>query len=333
MDSAANKFVKEFNPIFPTLISVVITWIVTGVGAALMLCLPAFPNWAMGVMYAIMAGMLIANSTVGLLQESIDRSAALRWCHDVPWVPPVIGMILGVILMQALTITINAVHAKIEKRRAESESGMVDYPAYGEPLLSRDEFTKDIIDGGGGERGMMPANLAIQDAFSLTARKNASASAAATFLLALALILQQIPEGVMTGISFANAWAAGPFDGGADKAMRIAMSVSLGTWITSFIEGMSIMITLQGRVKPWRSFMFVMIASCLEAISGVVGCELTAYVESLLPFALALVSATTLFVTWSEIIPQANENAKKTHVTLSIMGAFIFMVAIINLFP
>jgi zinc transporter ZupT len=369
IDGIIDQFVLDSDPIIPTIISLLVTWGSTGLGAAVMFCVPEFPDWVMGIFYAIMGGMLTATAAMGLLTESIARADRISWCKWVPWVPPLVGFLLGVGAMQAITASINILHAYLIRdpppKTADEEQSAPEAPLLVDPshssyqlqMLVGEEgqeesslFVHDarapmkyriskkaadlILEARGPEAPPAAANTAFADALvdddELTAKKLLQR----TIILVLALILQQIPEGAMTGIAFANAWKTNGVAGSTEKAMRVAFSASLGTWLTSFAEGMAVMLTLRGvKVNKTRSFIFVMIASMLETIAGILGCMITSHVEQILPFALASVAASLMFTVSSEIMPQANEKARKTIVTLGYMFSFAMMVFVINLFP
>jgi zinc transporter ZupT len=339
--SLVDKFVQRFNPLLLTVPSLLITWIITGIGASIMLCVTYVPDHLMGVAYSIIAGVMSANAMLGLIPESLAQSRKLTWCKNFSWLPPIIGLTLGVIMMNLITAAIYFIHAYKDIKQTDIEvrllaaNNLQDVEPYRENKSIFKRIFLNIIAGTIAEDDTLPVNTAISDAAGIMTHNDSYVQTMQSAVqLALALIIQQIPEGIMTGIAFENVWETSGVDGTTEKAMRIAGGVSIGTWITSFTEGTAMMLALGGAgIKPWRCFLFVMIASNIETIFGILGCMVTSHMKAILPFALAAVSSAMIFTVVTEIIPQAIEKSSKMVVANCFMLSFAIMLILINLFP
>ncbi len=329
-DSILVYIVMHWHPLWVTFISLGLTAIFTSCGG-LFVMKYRIPDHFMGYFYALTSGAVLANA-VGLMNESHFRSLEVPWAHAVPWVPTFVGSIMGVIMMLILYKICDFLHKKTPASQLNHD------PSEGNEMLgplvtSNDENSDEDNDG---KRALLSktqhaaAETAVLDAYANKSTANGA------LLVALALMLQQIPEGITTGIAFTNAWHTSMANPSAvQKAMRIASSVTLNTWATSTVEGISITTALiDSGVSKTNALGYLVIASMLETVAGIFGCLLTSYISEILPFLLAFVSAASIYIFCKELLPiSLSKRSNETLVIILLMTSFSIMTMIINLFP
>ena len=103
-------------------------------------------------------------------------------------------------------------------------------------------------------------------------------------LLVLSITLHNIPEGLAVGVAF------GALHGGATpEALMGAVTIAVGIGLQNFPEGAAVSIPLRREGYSRGKSLFIGQASgMVEPIAGVVGAVLVVYMETVLPFALAL---------------------------------------------
>lgn len=142
------------------------------------------------------------------------------------------------------------------------------------------------------------------------------------FLLWLAVMLHNIPEGMAVAVSFAVASST------QDPVLfTSALALSLGVGIQNFPEGAAIALPLyeQG-VSRGRAFLMGAMSGMMEPIFGVLTVLMVGSVTALLPWILSFAAGAMLFVVVEELIPEANLNRKYHSGTLGVLGGFLLMM-------
>lgn len=142
-------------------------------------------------------------------------------------------------------------------------------------------------------------------------------------LVASAIALHNLPEGLAVGVAFG---ALGSQGSGASLAAAIGLSVGIG--IQNIPEGMAISLPLRADgMSRARAFMYGQLSGVVEVIGGVVGAIGVLMMSSLLPFALAFSAGAMILVTLKELIPESM--ATEQHQSaLGIMVGFALMMVL-----
>lgn len=131
-----------------------------------------------------------------------------------------------------------------------------------------------------------------------------------TAMLALAVTIHNLPEGMAVGVVFA----------GADYGLTVsaAYAVSVGIAIQNIPEGAIISMPLfaSGNSR-WRSFLIGTLSGAVEPIGAVAVLLMASALGVALPYLLAFAAGAMLYVVVEEIIP---ETAQGTHTNLSTIG-------------
>lgn len=141
-------------------------------------------------------------------------------------------------------------------------------------------------------------------------------------LLVFAVTLHNIPEGLAVGVAF-GALATG----GAEASLAGAVALALGIGIQNFPEGVAVSMPLRADgMSRRRSFFYGQFSGMVEPISAVIGALAVAFIQPMLPYALAFAAGAMIFVVAEEVIPSSHEKGNKDLASMSLMVGFTIMM-------
>lgn len=150
-----------------------------------------------------------------------------------------------------------------------------------------------------------------------------NASHRSVALLAFAITMHNIPEGMAVGISFALAT-----QGGSD-ALPAAMALAFGIGIQNFPEGAAISLPLcqEGMSRP-RAFLIGALSGVVEPLAALLTVLVAGSVRKLMPWLLSFAAGAMLYVVVEELIPEANlqHDHRTRGGTLGVMLGFLLMM-------
>ncbi len=124
----------------------------------------------------------------------------------------------------------------------------------------------------------------------------------ATTLLATAITLHNVPEGMAVGLAFALA-ARG-------ESLAGAVALALGIGIQNFPEGAAISLPLrQEGLSRRRAFLGGALSGAVEPVFGVLVVFIAAGATAAMPWLLSFAAGAMLYVVVEELIPQAHSRA------------------------
>lgn len=147
-------------------------------------------------------------------------------------------------------------------------------------------------------------------------------------ILLLAIMLENIPEGLSIGIAFGATAVGLPF---ASLPAAIALAISVG--IQNFPEGIAISMTLR-RIggNRLKCFLYGQLPGVVEPIAGVIGMETIVASQKIMPYGLAFAAGAMIFVLIKEIIPESQRNGNTDLATVGTIIGFAVMMVIDVLF-
>jgi len=326
-------------------------WVLTTLGALAALLICNLRKYMMRWFYAIAAGMILCTSTVGLYSEALTRASQKGvWSAKVPWVPAVVGSIGGIVILQGTTSLVFAMNAWRESRRKQTPSGgysvqlddskfRVDDDEDIEDLVEKSKrrplLTAEIeLQRARVEQRMQPIQrVAVMAAVGSNKHENrATQEMRRVISIAGSMIIQQFPEGIMLGATFANVW--GQETAAAQRqALRLAVGVMIGAWITSVGEAAAIVLPMRkSRIHWCRTMIFVQLACIMQGLAVYLSCLTLTYVQPLMPFALSGVAAMSLFVVCSEMIPEAFSGGARLVPNALLWAGFLLQIILVKLF-
>jgi len=145
-----------------------------------------------------------------------------------------------------------------------------------------------------------------------------------TAMLALAVTIHNLPEGMAVGVVF-----AGASEGHADISLMGALAMSIGIAIQNIPEGAIISMPMRAagnsRIK---SFLIGSLSGVVEPVGGLLIILLASLFLPAMPYLLAFAAGAMMYVVVEELIPEASSG---THSNLSTIGfaiGFVLMMAL-----
>ncbi len=143
-----------------------------------------------------------------------------------------------------------------------------------------------------------------------------------TTLLAAAVTLHNIPEGLAVGVAF-GATAGDP------EAIAAATALAIGIGIQNMPEGMAVSVPFRRLgLSQAKSFGWGQLSGVVEVFAGVAGALLVTVVEPILPYALAFGAGAMIYVVVEEVIPEAHRHGYEDTVTVAAMVGFVVMMVL-----
>ena len=143
-------------------------------------------------------------------------------------------------------------------------------------------------------------------------------------MLALAVAIHNLPEGMAVGVVF-----AGAEQGAASMSIASVLAISLGIAVQNVPEGaiISMPMRAEGNSK-WRSFFIGSLSGAVEPIGAVAVLLLASILMPIMPFMLAFAAGAMIYVVVEELIP---ESSNGQHTNLSTIGfaiGFVLMMVL-----
>ena len=124
-----------------------------------------------------------------------------------------------------------------------------------------------------------------------------------TTMLALAVTLHNIPEGMAVGVAY-----AGYLSGSAQITDASALAISLGIAIQNFPEGAVISMPLRAEgMKKGRAFRDGVLSGIVEPIGAVLTIIAAQFIVPALPYLLSFAAGAMLYVVVEELIPEMSQ--------------------------
>jgi ZIP family zinc transporter len=145
-----------------------------------------------------------------------------------------------------------------------------------------------------------------------------------TAMLALAVTIHNLPEGMAVGVVF-----AGAENGLSGLSLTSALAVSIGIAIQNVPEGAIISMPMRaaGNSK-WRSFFIGSLSGAVEPIGGLAIILLASLMTPALPYLLAFAAGAMFYVVVEELIPEANEGEHSNLSTIGFAIGFVLMMVL-----
>lgn len=145
-----------------------------------------------------------------------------------------------------------------------------------------------------------------------------------TAMLALAVTIHNLPEGMAVGVVFA----------GADNAvsnisLASALAVSVGIAIQNIPEGAIISMPMRAEGNSrLRSFLIGSLSGAVEPIGAIAVLLLASQLMPVLPYMLAFAAGAMLYVVVEELIPEASSGEHSNISTIGFAIGFVLMMVL-----
>ena len=145
-----------------------------------------------------------------------------------------------------------------------------------------------------------------------------------TAMLALAVTLHNIPEGMAVGVVI-----AGAIEGAADISMAGAVALAAGIALQNVPEGAIISMPLRNEGNSrLRSFGIGAASGIVEPAGAILTILLATHIEPVLPVLLAFAAGAMIYVVVEELIPEASEGSHSNIGTIGFAAGFALMMVL-----
>ena len=145
-----------------------------------------------------------------------------------------------------------------------------------------------------------------------------------TAMLALAVTIHNLPEGMAVGVVF-----AGAENGAALISLPGAVAVSLGIAIQNIPEGAIISMPMRAAGNSrWRSFLIGSLSGAVEPIGALAVLLLASQLMPVLPYMLAFAAGAMFYVVVEELIPEASDGQHSNLSTIGFAIGFVLMMVL-----
>ena len=143
-----------------------------------------------------------------------------------------------------------------------------------------------------------------------------------TAMLALAVTIHNLPEGMAVGIVF-----AGADSNGSHITTAGAIAVSLGIAIQNIPEGAIISMPMRAAGNSrWRSFLIGTLSGVVEPVGAIAVLLLASLLTPILPYMLSFAAGAMIYVVVEELIPEASEGQHSNLSTIGFAIGFVLMM-------
>ena len=145
-----------------------------------------------------------------------------------------------------------------------------------------------------------------------------------TAMLALAVTIHNLPEGMAVGVVF-----AGADNGATNISLASAVAVSLGIAIQNVPEGAIISMPMRAAGNSrWRAFMLDSLSGVVEPVGAIAVLLLASLLMPVLPYMLAFAAGAMFYVVVEELIPEASEGQHSNLSTIGFAIGFVLMMVL-----
>lgn len=145
-----------------------------------------------------------------------------------------------------------------------------------------------------------------------------------TAMLALAVTIHNLPEGMAVGVVF-----AGAENGVEDMSMASALAIAVGIAIQNIPEGAIISMPMRAAGNSrWRSFVLGSLSGAVEPVGALAVLLLASMLTTILPYMLAFAAGAMCYVVVEELIPEASSGKHSNLSTIGFAIGFVLMMVL-----
>jgi ZIP family zinc transporter len=143
-------------------------------------------------------------------------------------------------------------------------------------------------------------------------------------MLALAVTIHNLPEGMAVGVVF-----AGAEEGAAGLTVASALAVSIGIAIQNVPEGAIISMPMRAAGNSrWKSFFIGSLSGAVEPIGALAVLLLASVLMPVLPYMLTFAAGAMFYVVIEELIPEASSGQHSNLSTIGFAIGFVLMMVL-----
>lgn len=145
-----------------------------------------------------------------------------------------------------------------------------------------------------------------------------------TMMLALAVTLHNLPEGMAVGVVFAGAENAV-----SNISLSSAVAIAVGIAIQNVPEGAIISMPMRAAGNSrWKSFLIGSLSGVVEPVGAIAVMLLASLLVPVLPYMLAFAAGAMFYVVVEELIPEASSGQHSNLSTIGFAIGFVLMMVL-----
>ena len=145
-----------------------------------------------------------------------------------------------------------------------------------------------------------------------------------TMMLALAVTLHNLPEGMAVGVVFAGAEKAV-----SNISLSSAVAIAVGIAIQNVPEGAIISMPMRAAGNTrWKSFLIGSLSGVVEPVGAIAVMLLASLLVPVLPYMLAFAAGAMFYVVGEELIPEASSGQHSNLSTIGFAIGFVLMMVL-----
>ena len=145
-----------------------------------------------------------------------------------------------------------------------------------------------------------------------------------TTMLALAVTIHNLPEGMAVGVAIAGAMNAT-----TGMSVAAAMALSVGIAIQNIPEGAIISMPLRSAGNSrWKAFAIGSLSGVVEPVGSLLVILFAALVTPAMPYLLSFAAGAMLYVVIEELVPEASEGRHSNLGTIGFALGFVLMMVL-----
>eukprot|EP00035_Acanthoeca_spectabilis_P039882 m.65631 g.65631 ORF g.65631 m.65631 type:complete len:339 (-) comp9775_c0_seq1:282-1298(-) len=332
--------IEGYDPVTQALLGTLFTWGVTAAGSAVVFLantnrklLDCSLGFSAGVMLAASYWSLLAPA-IEMASESGDYGAEGEWA----FVPAAIGFALGAFFVYYADVLLgqwgfgDGVVGALTAQPAATTAATVtnDGESDAKPFTPRREGLRP-------RKGDKAAATPTTTTAAATTTAATAAPAAAknegeavtalswrrTMLLAAAVTIHNIPEGLAVGVGFG---AVGTVKSATFASAR---NLAIGIGIQNFPEGLAVSLPLhRAGFSKTKAFWYGQLSGMVEPVAGLLGALAVSIATPVLPYALAFAAGAMVFVVLDSIVPDYQDAGNAKLATWGAVLGFIVMMSL-----
>lgn len=302
------------TPQMQTLLSTLITWFGTALGAAVVFVLPAKGRSAVKLLDCSMgfaAGVMLAASYWSLLEPALALSKEKHNWENLAWVPVGCGFTIGV-----LFVAISGILVPEEQIKKLLRGGSTSNEALQSPTLTEEDEE---------------SACELKQSIDCPRRQRCESSARneqfkRLLALVIAITFHNIPEGAAVGVGYGAGEQTSMSGGDATVSGEM---ITLTMALQNFPEGLAISLPFAAAGESkFRAFFWGQLSGIVEPVFGLLGCYFVQAFTAVMPYALAFAAGAMVFVVVEDIVPDSCSRGHGALAARFAMVGFMLMMAL-----
>jgi len=143
-------------------------------------------------------------------------------------------------------------------------------------------------------------------------------------MLALAVTLHNIPEGMAVGVVL-----AGALEQVSGITAAGALALAVGMAVQNFPEGAIVSMPLRSEgLSKWKAFLVGALSGVVEPVFAILTMLLISFVTPVLPYLLAFAAGAMIYVVVEELIPESQAGNHSNLGTIGVATGFVLMMVL-----